>query len=59
MISQNQMHVEDSQIKDFIIDAINSTSLLGNYDGSNIYHNKLNSASSIIIQTLKKNELHF
>ena len=44
--------------KNIIIDAINQTALLGYYEGENIYLNKNQSASSIIIQALNNNEIY-
>jgi GDP/UDP-N,N'-diacetylbacillosamine 2-epimerase (hydrolysing) len=54
-ISSNIINVEIK--KDYIIDAINKTILLGDYFGSNIYHNLHKTATSIIIQALIDNEI--
>jgi GDP/UDP-N,N'-diacetylbacillosamine 2-epimerase (hydrolysing) len=55
-VSSNIINVEIE--KDLIIDAVNKTVSLGEYNGNNIYHNQNKKASSIIIQALIENELH-
>ena len=55
-MSQNIINIEIK--KNIIIDAINQTALLGHYEGENIYLNKNQSASSIIIQALNNNEIY-
>ena len=52
-VSSNIINVEIK--KDLIINAINKTVLLGNYEGENIYHNQNKTASSIIIKVLIEN----
>ncbi|MCZ2484753.1 UDP-N-acetylglucosamine 2-epimerase [Aquirufa antheringensis] len=53
-VSSNIINVEIK--KDLIIDSVNNTIPLGEYNGNNIYHNLNDSASSIIINSLKENE---
>jgi GDP/UDP-N,N'-diacetylbacillosamine 2-epimerase (hydrolysing) len=55
-VSSNIINVEIK--KDLIIDAVNKTVILGDFNGDNIYLNKNKTASSIIIQALIENELY-